>query len=274
MMRAPRRGFTLIELLVVIAIIAILAAILFPVFAQARDKARMATCQSNLKQLGNGLSMYVQDYDETFPLLDGNRNDGGRGAGYITSPPESRAAAPAALANRASAWANSIQPYIKNYNVYGCPSCPLLAALTTGVSAGMPVYPISYAFNGQLANSSLATIQAGSSCITMWEPGRYSGQNFAIATPSLLGVAGAHPSYSNKTGCVLWVPVIPPPTVFVHNNGSNYLFVDSHVKWRANAGGNPDQSPWGNVNASGIPGSYWTATGTPGCAFLFRPETQ
>ena len=62
-----RRGFTLIELLVVIAIIAILAAILFPVFAQAREKARAATCVSNLKQIGNAMMMYVQDYDERLP---------------------------------------------------------------------------------------------------------------------------------------------------------------------------------------------------------------
>src|SRR4051812_47090369 len=62
-----QRGFTLIELLVVIAIIAILAAILFPVFAQAREKARAATCLSNCKQIALGASMYVQDYDETFP---------------------------------------------------------------------------------------------------------------------------------------------------------------------------------------------------------------
>lgn len=66
-MKAERRGFTLIELLVVIAIIAILAAILFPVFARAREKARQASCTSNVKQLGLAWMMYVQDFDETFP---------------------------------------------------------------------------------------------------------------------------------------------------------------------------------------------------------------
>src|ERR1043166_8631116 len=69
-MRQRRSGFTLIELLVVIAIIAILAAILFPVFAQARENARQATCISNLKQLGTAATMYAQDYDESFPMLE------------------------------------------------------------------------------------------------------------------------------------------------------------------------------------------------------------
>src|SRR5213592_3764953 len=70
MSRLKKQGFTLIELLVVIAIIAILAAILFPVFAQAREKARQASCQSNLKQIGLACMMYVQDYDEKFPMLE------------------------------------------------------------------------------------------------------------------------------------------------------------------------------------------------------------
>ncbi len=81
--RNHRSAFTLIELLVVIAIIAILAAILFPVFAQARAGARQATCLNNMKQIGTGLMMYAQDYDETLP--------GNSGAGVITRAWESRA---------------------------------------------------------------------------------------------------------------------------------------------------------------------------------------
>src|SRR6266496_4381160 len=69
MQRARRSAFTLIELLVVIAIIAILAAILFPVFAQARERARMTACVSNMRQIGTGLMMYAQGYDETYPFI-------------------------------------------------------------------------------------------------------------------------------------------------------------------------------------------------------------
>lgn len=94
-----KKGFTLIELLVVIAIIAILAAILFPVFARAREKARQTTCQSNLKQMTLGMQMYAQDYDETLPLcITGN---------VYTS-----------------VWSvyQSLQPYVSNEQVLLCPS--------------------------------------------------------------------------------------------------------------------------------------------------------
>ncbi len=99
---AIRSGFTLIELLVVIAIIAILAAILFPVFAQAREKARQASCLSNTKQLGLGVYQYVQDYDETIP-------NGGWRAGTSTPGSQSR-------------WYRDVYPYIKNVGVFTCPS--------------------------------------------------------------------------------------------------------------------------------------------------------
>ena len=85
------RGFTLIELLVVIAIIAILAAILFPVFAKAREKARMSSCQSNLRQLSQAAVQYSSDYDERFPMRQPDvATDDVAGALLMTQPPESR----------------------------------------------------------------------------------------------------------------------------------------------------------------------------------------
>lgn len=97
-----RLGFTLIELLVVIAIIAILAAILFPVFAQAREKARQTTCISNCKQIGNAAMMYIQDYDETMPR-------------FFTSAAES-----ATLAR--GSWVRMLEPYHKSYDAFRCPN--------------------------------------------------------------------------------------------------------------------------------------------------------
>jgi prepilin-type N-terminal cleavage/methylation domain-containing protein/prepilin-type processing-associated H-X9-DG protein len=99
-----RKGFTLIELLVVIAIIAILAAILFPVFSRAREKARQASCLNNEKQLGLGLMMYCQDYDETYPYSYYYKDPvAGGTAGYYQ-------------------WSFMIMPYVKNYQLFVCPS--------------------------------------------------------------------------------------------------------------------------------------------------------
>ncbi len=98
-----RRGFTLIELLVVIAIIAILAAILFPVFARAREKARQSSCLSNVKQIGLAFLQYNQDYDETWPLMAWNSTTGWEPAisGW---------------------WGGELGPYIKNTRIFICPS--------------------------------------------------------------------------------------------------------------------------------------------------------
>src|SRR6476619_7559159 len=90
-------GFTLSELLVVIAIIAILAAILFPVFAQAREKARSISCLSNMKQLGTAIQMYNQDYDETYPFANPDCWWG-------------------------NTWGNTVQPYVKSTQIFKCPS--------------------------------------------------------------------------------------------------------------------------------------------------------
>lgn len=131
-----KRGFTLIELLVVIAIIAILAAILFPVFAQAREKARTASSSSNVRQLGLAIRMYVQDFDEHFPFGGWMPNAaGGCCGGFGTGE-----------------WQNTTAPYIKNKGIYRCPS--------SGDSDENPANPqewswdrnpVSYLYNNQLA---------------------------------------------------------------------------------------------------------------------------
>jgi prepilin-type N-terminal cleavage/methylation domain-containing protein/prepilin-type processing-associated H-X9-DG protein len=126
-----RRAFTLIELLVVIAIIAILAAILFPVFAQAREKARQTSCLSNQKQLGLGVMMYAQDYDETYPMT----------ANYA-EPTVTR-----------TLWSDQVAPYLKNRDIFKCPS------------AVSPGYPNGWAARGYSSvgmNAQLAFAPTGS----------------------------------------------------------------------------------------------------------------
>src|SRR5205809_3728644 len=129
-------GFTLIELLVVIAIIAILAAILFPVFAQARDRARQATCLSNIKQLSLGVLMYAQDYDEQLLYRPTEQHCQWR---YICDTPKE----PRWYLN----WWDVVLPYTKNNQIYYCPSAAPMPSkyLTpygiTNVAIGYNLYP-------------------------------------------------------------------------------------------------------------------------------------
>lgn len=130
MYQSKRHGFTLIELLIVIAIIAILAAILFPVFAAAREKARQTTCLSNMKQLGLASLQYSQDYDEALVLSD-LRNSYNHTTWTLLAPP---------VANQF--WGQMLYPYVKSTGVYHCPDWDGLGA------GGCPNYDNSSACAG------------------------------------------------------------------------------------------------------------------------------
>jgi len=215
-MSRTRHGFTLIELLVVIAIIAILAAILFPVFARAREKARQTSCLSNVKQIGLGMLMYIQDYDERLPVHYYTAGDGNR---YSII--------------------QVVHPYIRNIDVWDCPS----ASLSTGRdSSGNPAFlgERSYGWNHLIFawyETKLASIKkpaetviAADTCMDSWGPGRLYypsygiGYNEAIAT--LKFPSGCNDSYWNTA------TYDRPGFNFVprHNGQGNVNFVDGHAK--------------------------------------------
>jgi len=190
--KTVKRGFTLIELLVVIAIIAILAAILFPVFARARENARRAACQSNMKQIALGFKQYIQDYDEQYPR--------GAFAGSYTGNPNG-AVNPV--------WADQIVPYLKSNQIYVCPS-DNTSATGTYVSYGYNLYVgggTAASTAGNVAGANESAMSA-SALIAL----SYEVVGSTAVQASTLGTAGGLATTR-------------------HLDGSNFSFVDGHVKW-------------------------------------------
>jgi prepilin-type N-terminal cleavage/methylation domain-containing protein/prepilin-type processing-associated H-X9-DG protein len=220
-----QRGFTLIELLVVIAIIAILAAILFPVFAKAREKARQASCLSNVKQLGLSVLSYVQDNDELMPF----------GRTYTNGTVTCRVY-PGTLT--LGQWFEAVQPYVMNAQIFRCPS---MAADWIGYSYNIHL--------GYLGNY----------------PGRtgpmYQGLSLAqIPMPAETGMlVDRRVAYQDQVrlcceaqgGWFYYDPATNlnrsdwPWARNPHNEGSNICFVDGHAKWMR--GGS-----WGDTNYGGV----------------------
>jgi prepilin-type N-terminal cleavage/methylation domain-containing protein len=261
------RGFTLIELLVVIAIIAILAAILFPVFAQARESARKASCLSNTKQIALGVMMYVQDYDETYPCNSWDTPPLGtadhlspQGVNYLTG----------------TQWPFRIMPYIKNRQVFVCPSDPA-AGLSgwrgyqiTGTGCdtawGVPI-PISYGHNQHLFGygaatfigqtgpgpgcfgaapdwgvayqpQSLASVPSPASTYMIGDYGRGYMETWwvnnlrATAYTDRFGVSAPGGGASVDQSSSPWNVNRLLPNVHRHQMGTNQSYADGHSKWR------------------------------------------
>jgi len=192
---STHRGFTLIELLVVIAIIAILAAILFPVFARAREKARQTSCLSNIKQLTLSTLMYCEDYEETLPLM----HDG----------------------SAMEKWAVKIFPYVKNWKIYMCPSQPKAVPDET-----MGQEPGGYGMNYPCMYNTDTSVGQVTGLAEIEDPSKL----LLYADKPKFRPGGA----MTNTYIVAWDSPWDPGTIFVsdrHNGGANCSFPDGHSKW-------------------------------------------
>jgi prepilin-type N-terminal cleavage/methylation domain-containing protein/prepilin-type processing-associated H-X9-DG protein len=197
--KMQKRAFTLIELLVVIAIIAILAAILFPVFARARENARRASCMSNLKQIGLGMMMYIQDYDEKFPVDD------------IRPDPQ-------------VGWAGALQPYLKSTQIYQCPS------ESTGPSSN----PDSWSYNDYYMNSILSAKSQSiltESSLTILSADGIPGNAYEYFNGCSITGNVSDITCDGTTPYITMLSTYQKGLFGRHLDGANYAFADGHVKW-------------------------------------------
>ena len=207
-----RSGFTLIELLVVISIIAILAAILFPVFARARENARRSSCQSNLKQIGLAIVQYTQDYDERLPI-----NYSGTGGGSPWSDFNDIYCYATPRAGEGS-WITGVQPYVKSWRLFACPSAAVSTTEAPVGDSDTNYIGSQMIFVGNYVKSrTLSSIPETATTIAVQED----------KTRRAYGTT--RPWRDTDTTAV---GPLPDKYNSVHFDGGNLLFCDGHVKWR------------------------------------------
>ncbi len=220
-----RRGFTLIELLVVIAIIAILAAMLFPVFAQAREAARRTTCLSNMRQLGTALTMYIGDYDEFYFFF-----------GHNSQLSRVNPAVPLG-ATRENRWWNQILPYTRTGgSLIVCPSDNgKLPHATEDGQAGRPLVPRSYVANRMVEALSMAQVDRPADVVLVTEKGDRFDDSWYEPPKNLYDKPG------------FGEPVL---AMRRHAVGANAMFCDGHAKWLGNGTWlrDPCGDPWSGVS--------------------------
>jgi prepilin-type N-terminal cleavage/methylation domain-containing protein/prepilin-type processing-associated H-X9-DG protein len=250
-----RRGFTLIELLVVIAIIAILAAILFPVFAQARDSARQSTCLNNCKQLGTGLMMYAQDYDDRMPSWPFTISPGGLMYG------------PRWTLWGYSTWVDAMMPYVRNTGVFVCPNGGRTGyghdAFPNAALAGPKANPmiVNYAINEYIVNSDrgfpsiarLSGARNGPADVTVIAESPYNGiyQDWrdAVTVPDRPASFGLWRFYCSKVAGLVCEGRHK-------GHGINAVYADGHARFTPGEriwGGDAVRREWPIVNPNAAP---------------------